>query len=962
MRHLRQALILLLAWAAPAAPGPCLAAESQGVAECERQFIVRPDEPEAARCFWRQADRKQAAQSVRRLLLQYPNNPGLEMCAAVLGLVPSDLAENLLRSAAGRYFHHNAEGEVLARENLVLLLLSQGAIDEADQELRREATAASACSPPLRDHYLALATMTRAWFLFKSGDLEQAGLVLDQIPAGPLRDARWLQMAGNVHLYRGELEKAWDDCRFLSLPTLRHSQRADGLYCQVKVLIVRASELPAESISRQIMKQARAARQEAELGGNLTIASWASWPLILAAESAEAAKAEYRRCLDAANDDPAQRICRRAFVRWQSSSARTASTKPDAGLSGIDLNDPISRAEGYGDLMRESWKARPFESFVHEAWQALSEIELLRAQQPGAEIQTSLLSVWSDDYYWFLGRLLEAALVARCPSCLDLAFDVVERLRARALYDSLVAARAGAPAERADRARLAALARAIERVKERRQDMSIPTSERESAESDLKAFIAREQRLRQQRGLAGGPGDSTPASPAAGEAIISQGLPSIAAASGPAAVRALPGQAGSSSMVASPGSPRFTTLAQVQQLLGSDQALLSFQVAPWKDWTGDFGGGSWLVVVTKATRRCYRLEIGRGDVRRAVADFFERRSRSQSWQATELYRQLLGPALSEIPPSIKRLIIIPDDHLHRLPFGALREAPGGPPLVWRYQIAIVPSATLWARWRTARPPLPADRPALVLADPPPPLPAVQQRFLADGIHLPAQPLPAARREADALVRFLGWRCERRVGKEAAESALLDARTPLGRYALVHFAAHSIVDDRDPGRSGIWLSPSSGHDGLLREADIVKLRLDDRLVVLSTCSSNGGPFLRGEGVMSLAHAFFQARVRTVVATLWPQVDTDAEALLAGFYRYLSQGASVAAALRQAQLDLLRKDPRLPPVAWAGMVVLGDGDLVPFPGGRHPWRVWWLIGVAVAVILLASVLALLGVRAR
>jgi CHAT domain-containing protein len=188
-----------------------------------------------------------------------------------------------------------------------------------------------------------------------------------------------------------------------------------------------------------------------------------------------------------------------------------------------------------------------------------------------------------------------------------------------------------------------------------------------------------------------------------------------------------------------------------------------------------------------------------------------------------------------------------------------------------------------------------------------------------------------------------------------EEALLDPRLALRRFALEHFAAHSIVDDRDPGRSGIWLSPAAGHDGLLRAAEIVKLRFDDRLVVLATCSSNGGQFLRGEGVMSLAHAFFEAHARTVVASLWPQVDTDAEALLTAFYRHLGQGASVAAALRLAQLDILRAEPGLPAAAWAGMVVLGDGDLVPFPGGRHPWPRWWwlLAAAALAATIFAAV---------
>jgi CHAT domain-containing protein len=300
------------------------------------------------------------------------------------------------------------------------------------------------------------------------------------------------------------------------------------------------------------------------------------------------------------------------------------------------------------------------------------------------------------------------------------------------------------------------------------------------------------------------------------------------------------------------------------------------------------------------------------------------------------------------------LIIVPDDHLHRLAIAALRTKPGEQPIVGRYQISIIPSATLWASWRAARRPLPAERPALVLADPAPPTPAVQETFRAGGTFLPAVRLPGARREADALVRFLGWRCERRVGGEVSKATLLRSRAPLPRFALVHFAAHSIVDDRDPRLSGIWLSPATGLDGLLRPAEIAKLDFKDRLIVLATCSGNGGRILRGEGVMSLAHAFFQARARTVVASLWPQVDTDAEALVTGFYRHLASGTSVAAALRLAQLDLLRQHPRLPPVAWAGMVVLGDGDLVPFPGGRHPWKPWF-----VATALILAILAFVAV---
>jgi hypothetical protein len=59
-------------------------------------------------------------------------------------------------------------------------------------------------------------------------------------------------------------------------------------------------------------------------------------------------------------------------------------------------------------------------------------------------------------------------------------------------------------------------------------------------------------------------------------------------------------------------------------------------------------------------------------------------------------------------------------------------------------------------------------------------------------------------------------------------------------------------------------------------------------------------------------------------------------------------SVAAALHAAQRD--RIEAGAPAAAWAGIVVLGDGDVVPLPGGRkdHPLP-WALAGGA---LLLAA----------
>ena len=98
-------------------------------------------------------------------------------------------------------------------------------------------------------------------------------------------------------------------------------------------------------------------------------------------------------------------------------------------------------------------------------------------------------------------------------------------------------------------------------------------------------------------------------------------------------------------------------------------------------------------------------------------------------------------------------------------------------------------------------------------------------------------------------------------------------------------------------------------------------------------------------MSLARAFFQAGAHTVVASLWRLRDDEAADFFDRFYRHLGKGVSVAAALRSAQSDLIAEGA--PAAAWAGLVVLGDGDMVPLPGGRKgtaiPLWAWALGGI-------------------
>jgi CHAT domain-containing protein len=209
-------------------------------------------------------------------------------------------------------------------------------------------------------------------------------------------------------------------------------------------------------------------------------------------------------------------------------------------------------------------------------------------------------------------------------------------------------------------------------------------------------------------------------------------------------------------------------------------------------------------------------------------------------------------------------------------------------------------------------------------------PAAQTRnaTLLHGLRL--GPLPHARAESRAIERHVDG-VETLVGARASERALKSR--DLGRYDILHFAAHAVADEAHPERSAVLLAPGDAkEDGLLRVREIAALDLDGRIVVLSACQTAAGAVLSGEGVLSLARAFFQAGAHAVVGSRWPLRDVDAAALFDAFYRHLSRGASLSEALRAAQDDA--RAAGRPASAWAGLVLLGNGDLRPYAGRRSP----------------------------
>ena len=108
---------------------------------------------------------------------------------------------------------------------------------------------------------------------------------------------------------------------------------------------------------------------------------------------------------------------------------------------------------------------------------------------------------------------------------------------------------------------------------------------------------------------------------------------------------------------------------------------------------------------------------------------------------------------------------------------------------------------------------------------------------------------------------------------------------LGRYQILHFATHSLLNNQHPELSGIVLSlvdeQGQPQDGFLRLHDIYNLNLQADLVVLSACQTRVGKEIKGEGLVGLTRGFMYAGAPRVVASLWKVSDAATAELMRAF---------------------------------------------------------------------------------
>jgi len=287
--------------------------------------------------------------------------------------------------------------------------------------------------------------------------------------------------------------------------------------------------------------------------------------------------------------------------------------------------------------------------------------------------------------------------------------------------------------------------------------------------------------------------------------------------------------------------------------------------------------------------------------------------------ARELYQLLVAPLAADLAQAQARTLMLAlDGNLRYIPFAALHDGSGY--LVERYDLAMlteVASDNLNHRPRGT-----ATIAGLGVT-----------RQIED-----FSPLPAVKAELESIVKqgTSGLvRGDLRLDQQFSARSLREALDR--KHSLVHIASHFVFRPGNESTSFLLL----GDGDKLSLNRIREDKLDFRhvdLMTLSACETalGGGRNAQGEEIEGLGALVQKQGAKGVIATLWPVADSSTGLLMQNFYRLRGQELTTAAALRQAQLSLLKGEaqaaagagskpaasPYAHPFYWAPFILMGN----------------------------------------
>jgi CHAT domain-containing protein len=317
------------------------------------------------------------------------------------------------------------------------------------------------------------------------------------------------------------------------------------------------------------------------------------------------------------------------------------------------------------------------------------------------------------------------------------------------------------------------------------------------------------------------------------------------------------------------------------------------------------------------------------------------RQRRSSWQGPSclrsLYQMLIAPFEEELnvldQTCFKELVLVLESDLLLVPFSILRSCINEEYLCEKFKLIVAPSLSSIRSGARCKSKSDTSIP-LVVGNPLLPSEVTDQWGWED--------IPRAQNEASMIAEIL--QCQPLVGAKATRENVLKE---MYNAECIHLATHiswklSAIVLSPPGQSSTGdQSSSSKSDGsdeqaesmnsdappfseyLLTAADILKIRLNAKLVVLSSCHTRDKMGLpNSESVIALTKALLAAGAMAVMVTLWPVPETASKIFFRALYSSLLQGSKVSHALSEAMLTVQHTKHFAHPANWAGYLLIGS----------------------------------------
>ncbi len=373
--------------------------------------------------------------------------------------------------------------------------------------------------------------------------------------------------------------------------------------------------------------------------------------------------------------------------------------------------------------------------------------------------------------------------------------------------------------------------------------------------------------------------------------------------------------------------PQIISLEQAQRkVLDNETAFFEYSLGK---------RNSYAFVITKKDLKIFALPPAK-KIQELVREYLKaitERENQDFHLGYELFSTLVLPGLDK---KINKLIFIPDDILHYLPFETLLSQKDEKRwLIEDYKIAYAPSISALQEIidHEGSNGLKPRQDLLAFGDP----------FFGPGEENDQnrgtlEVLNAANTQNFLRLKYSGLEIEKIAAlfkrskinifkrKKATEEQL--KRLNHADYKILHFATHCLIDDEKPDRSSIVLSLGnhSTEDGLLQMREIFNLELNSDLVTLSSCQTGLGRFIKGEGIEGLCRAFFYAGASSALITLWAVHDQASYQFMERYYSHLCSSNSIMDSLQKAKLEMIGSGIFSHPYYWAGFIVTGNSDKI------------------------------------